>query len=243
MDPKFSQCGPESQVFTCSVFWSTLTESLSLESDCESEVVSIPMETVLAVANFSLNDEAGRTDKLKGIESKFYALLKYDIMAAAFIFSAEVIRGKHDVFSFILVLPYSEMSEYLPRHALCEEKIHKIMEENFLQPLLKTQVTSIETPHLYSLHIYSPRACTHIVIYSPRACTHIVIYSPRACTHIFPQGVYTYCYLFPPGTWKRCPGERANDEAYSRIQCFTGALHAGDVDCQIHRPPRQDPHF
>ena len=94
---------------------------------------------MLAVVNYSLNDEAGRIEKLDGIESKFYALLKYDIIAAAFIFTAEVSKGRTDVFSFILILPYLEMSEYLSRHSLCETKVQKLLEDHFVAPL-KLQV-------------------------------------------------------------------------------------------------------
>lgn len=99
------------------------------------------LETMLAVVNYSLNDEAGRVEKLEGIESKFYALLKYDIIAAAFIFAAEVSKGRTDVFSFILILPYLEMSEYLSRHSLCEVKVQRLLQEHFITPL-KSQVCS-----------------------------------------------------------------------------------------------------
>ena len=99
-------------------------------------------ETLVAVANYSLNDEAGRINQVgTGIDSKFYALRKHDTIAAAFIFSPEI-RGKKEVFSFILVLPYSEMSEYLPRHGLCESKVTKLLQEHLIVHLTKVGRTS-----------------------------------------------------------------------------------------------------
>ena len=100
----------------------------------------ISVETLLTVANYSLNDEAGRAEKLDGIESKFFALLKYNIIASAFIFTTEVNKGRMDVFSIILILPYLEMSEFLARHSLCEGKIQKLLKDHFIAPLLSSQV-------------------------------------------------------------------------------------------------------
>ncbi len=100
----------------------------------------MPPETLVAVANYSLNDEAGRIDQVgKGIESKFYSLRKYNVIAAAFIFSPEI-RGKKEVFSFILVLPYSEMSEYLPRHGFCEGKVSRLLQEHLVDHLTEVRV-------------------------------------------------------------------------------------------------------
>ena len=105
-----------------------------------SSSAQISVETLLTVANYSLNDEAGRAEKLEGIESKFFALLKYNIIASAFIFTTEVNKGRMDVFSIILILPYSEMSEFLSRHSLCESKVQKLLEDHFIAPLHKLQV-------------------------------------------------------------------------------------------------------
>ena len=91
--------------------------------------------TLLSVANYTLNDEAGRVERLDGIETKFYSLIKYDVIATAFVFATEVVRGKTEVFSFILVLPYSEMSDYLARHSLCEVRVQKILKNHFISPL------------------------------------------------------------------------------------------------------------
>lgn len=95
--------------------------------------------------NFTLNDEAGREQE--GIETKFYSLPKHGVIVTAFVFSMETttkgdrmrdrMRGEKDVFSFFLVLPYREMSEYLARYNFCQEKVEKLLEEHFLVHLKK----------------------------------------------------------------------------------------------------------
>ena len=99
------------------------------------ESFGIPDTTLLSVANYTLNDEAGRVERLEGIETKFYSLQKYNVVATAFVFVTEVMRGKTEVFSFILVLPYSEMSDYLSRHSLCETRVQRILQNYFISPL------------------------------------------------------------------------------------------------------------
>ena len=91
--------------------------------------------TLLSVANYTLNDEAGRVERLEGVETKFYSLQKYNVIASAFVFATEVVRGKTEVFSFILVLPYSEMSDYLARHSLCETRVQRLLQSYFINPL------------------------------------------------------------------------------------------------------------
>lgn len=91
--------------------------------------------TLLTIANFTLNDEAGRVEKLDGIETKFYCLKKYDVIASVSVFAIEVFRGKCEVFSFILILPYLEMAEFLPRHSICESKLQRLLKEHMIVPL------------------------------------------------------------------------------------------------------------
>ena len=91
--------------------------------------------TLLTIANFTLNDEAGRVEKLDGIETKFYCLKKYEVIASVSVFAIEVFKGKLEVFSFILILPYSEMTEFLPRHSICESKLQRLLKEYFIIPL------------------------------------------------------------------------------------------------------------
>lgn len=91
--------------------------------------------TLLTIANFTLNDEAGRVEKLDGIETKFYSLKKYDVIASVSIFGIEMFKGKSEVFSFISILPYSELSEFLPRHSICEDKSRRLLNEYLILPL------------------------------------------------------------------------------------------------------------
>ena len=95
---------------------------------------------LVTIANFTLNDEAGRDQE--GIETKFYSLPKHGVIVTAFVFSLETSRGdrmrsdrmkgEKDIFSFFLVLPYSEISEYLARYTFCQEKVEKLLDDHFL---------------------------------------------------------------------------------------------------------------
>ena len=95
---------------------------------------------LLSVANYSLNDEAARTESIKGIESKFYSLPRFNIIAFASIFTIEITKTKTEVFSFVLVLPYSETSEFLSRYKLCEVGVQKLLQDWFIRPLNDLQV-------------------------------------------------------------------------------------------------------
>ena len=96
---------------------------------------TVPDDILLTIANFTLNDEAGRVEKLDGIETKFYCLKRYEVIASVSVFSIEVSRGKAEVFSFILILPMSEMSEFLPRHPVCESKVQRLLRDHLIMPL------------------------------------------------------------------------------------------------------------
>ena len=87
------------------------------------------------MVNFTLNDEAGRVEKLDGIETKFYCLKKYDVIASVSVFAIEVFKGKFEVFSFILILPYAEMNEFLSRHSICESKVQRLLKDYLISPL------------------------------------------------------------------------------------------------------------
>ena len=96
---------------------------------------------LVTIANFTLNDEAGRDQE--GIETKFYSLPKHGVIASAFVFSLEVVEGKQDIFSFILILPYHELSEYLARHAFCQDKAEKLLCNHFVSHLVKMVTSSV----------------------------------------------------------------------------------------------------
>ena len=134
-----------------------VSNSISLPPVGASETESscaVSDATLLSVANYTLNDEAGRVERLEGIETKFYSLQKYDIIASAFVFATEVVKGKTEVFSFILVLPYSEMSDYLARHSLCETRVQKMLQNYFIIPLqdMVRGTATHSNVHVHSAH-------------------------------------------------------------------------------------------
>lgn len=96
--------------------------------------------TLLSVAIHSLNNEPGRTERISGIEAKFFVMEKYSIIAGAFIFTVEVGHGRLEVFSFIIVLPHSEMQEYLTRFAFYEAKVHQLLQRFLIEPLNKVGI-------------------------------------------------------------------------------------------------------
>ena len=89
----------------------------------------------MMLSSFSIKDEAGREDKIKDIETKFYSLEKYDTVASSFIFKAPLRGGKTSIFSFFLTLPYRELSEYMQRFHLCESKVKKLLNKHFINPM------------------------------------------------------------------------------------------------------------
>ena len=101
--------------------------------------------TLLGVAIHSLNNEPGRTERILGIQSKFFVMEKNSIIAGAFIFTVEINQGRPEVFSFILVLPHSEMQEYLTRFSFYEAKVHQLLRKSLIEPLCKVY------PYLESL--------------------------------------------------------------------------------------------
>lgn len=112
-------------------------------------------ETLLTIANFTLNDEAGRVEKLDGIENKFYCLKKFDVIASVSVFGIEVSRGKCEVFSFILILPYSEMPEFLPRHSICESKLQRLLKEYLIIPLKEMVCTELGRYSIFVCYMYT----------------------------------------------------------------------------------------
>ncbi|CAI8055760.1 Guanine nucleotide exchange C9orf72 homolog, partial [Geodia barretti] len=99
--------------------------------------------TLLGVAIHSLNNEPGRTERILGIESKFFVMEKNSIIAGAFIFTVEINQGRPEVFSFILVLPHSEMQEYLTRFSFYEAKVHQLLRKSLIEPLCKLPPTGM----------------------------------------------------------------------------------------------------
>lgn len=88
-------------------------------------------ETLTAVATYTLTGEACRNGKLEGVETKLYCLPDKDIIATAFLFTVYHCR-RSDLYSFLLVLPYNELSEWLSRHILLCEKMKDILKSNLI---------------------------------------------------------------------------------------------------------------
>jgi hypothetical protein len=90
------------------------------------------------VAIHSLNNEPGITERIQDIESKFFVMEKHSIIAGAFIFTIEINQGRPEVFSFILVLPHSEMQEYLMRFSFLEERVNQLLLKYLKEPLVQS---------------------------------------------------------------------------------------------------------
>lgn len=89
------------------------------------------------ISSFSIKDEAGREEKITDIETKFYSLEKFDVVATSFIFKAPLRGGRNSIFSFFLTLPYSELSEFMQRFQLCESKVRKLLNKHFISHMME----------------------------------------------------------------------------------------------------------
>jgi hypothetical protein len=98
----------------------------------DSNVQEPEFDQLLMITNYVIKDEACRDEKINGIETKFYALKKFDIISCSYIFRAPLCGGKMALFAFFVTLPYSELSEFMPRYSLCEDKIHHILKKYFV---------------------------------------------------------------------------------------------------------------
>ena len=68
---------------------------------------------------------------------------KYSIIAGAFIFTIEINHGRPEVFSFILVLPHSELQEYLMRFAFYEERVQQLLQKYLIDPLIEVNTQQL----------------------------------------------------------------------------------------------------
>ena len=84
------------------------------------------------IASYSIKDEVGRENKITGIETKFYALEKMDLIACSYIFRAPLKGGKMSVFGFFVTLPYKEITEFMPRYLLCESNVHRLLSKHLI---------------------------------------------------------------------------------------------------------------
>ncbi len=101
--------------------------------------------TLLSVANYTLNDEAARAESISGIESKFFSLTKLNLIVYTSIFciTTDMAKGRTEVFSFVLILPISETSEFLDRYQFCEMSLQKLLQDSLVSPLTELLVSII----------------------------------------------------------------------------------------------------
>ena len=131
-------------------------------------------ETLSAVATYTLTGEACRNGKLEEVETKLYCLSDKGIVATAFLFT--VYHGKYsDLFSLLLVLPYSELSEWLGRHILLCDKMKDILNTNLI-------------PHITTLYAQVCTVCVLCVHGCVCMCGYVHVYvcaylCACACVH------------------------------------------------------------
>ena len=95
------------------------------------------------ISSYVIKDEACREEKIVGIETKFYALQRLNIISCSFIFRAPLRGGKMALFAFFVTLPYSELSEFMPRYSLCEDKVHNIINKEMIAKMEERKVSLI----------------------------------------------------------------------------------------------------
>ena len=86
---------------------------------------------------------------------------KYSIIAGAFIFTIEINHGRPEVFSFILVLPHSELQEYLMRFAFYEERVQQLLQKYLIDPLIEVNTQQLGN---YSVLNLCPTSLGHSFI-------------------------------------------------------------------------------
>ena len=89
-------------------------------------------ESLIMISSFSIKDEVGRETKINGIETKFYALERINIIACSFIFRTRMKGRKPSVFAFFVTLPYKELSQFMPRYSLCESNVCRLLSKHLI---------------------------------------------------------------------------------------------------------------
>lgn len=96
-------------------------------------------EAIRVVSDHALKTEMSR--EIVGVESKFYCLKNYNIIAIAFLFvvprAKRPARYGGDLFSVTLTLPLCETKEWLSRHCLLADKMKAILECNLIPIISK----------------------------------------------------------------------------------------------------------
>lgn len=89
-------------------------------------------EKLQLITSYAIKDEAGREEKIMGIETKFYALEKMDIIACSYVFKAPLRGSKLGVFAFYVTIPYKELSEFMPRFSFCEDNVCHLLRKHLI---------------------------------------------------------------------------------------------------------------
>ena len=87
------------------------------------------------ISSFSIKDEVGRESKIVGIETKFYALERMNLIACSYVFRAPLKGGKLNVFVFFVTLPYKELSQFMPRFSLCESNVCRLLSKHLISKM------------------------------------------------------------------------------------------------------------
>lgn len=90
----------------------------------------VTQEAIRVVIDHALKTEMSRD--FTGVETKFYCLKNYNIIAIAFLFVVPCVTRYGELFSLTLTLPLTEVSEWLSRHTLLVAKMKAILEFNLI---------------------------------------------------------------------------------------------------------------
>lgn len=105
----------------------------------DSGEAEVTPEAVRVVTDHALKTEMSRD--LVGVESKFYCLKNYNVIAVAFLFvvprGSRHSRYSGELFALTFTLPLSEASEWLSRHSLLVAKMRAILECNLIPAIRK----------------------------------------------------------------------------------------------------------
>ncbi len=108
---------------------------------CHLDVQEPSDDDLFAISSFSIKDEVGRESKITGVETKFYALERMNLIACSYIFRAPLKGGKLSVFVFFVTLPYNELSHFMPRYSLCESNICRLLSKHLINKMESNKVS------------------------------------------------------------------------------------------------------
>lgn len=113
----------------------------------QAEQEGVTPEAIKFVSDHALKTEMARD--FSGVESKFYCLKNYNVIAVAFMFVVSRVnrpaRYGGELFSLTLILPFGEVNEWLSRHNMLADKMKAILKYNLIPVIRKLakQVTIV----------------------------------------------------------------------------------------------------